>query len=100
MPLNPPPLATLLLAAAMAMAATSPMAVAGPEVRATVLSIGDGDTIRVQQGHQRITVQLACIDAPEMAQAPYGAQSRAYLQTRLRIGTVRRRLGRRVRATT
>jgi hypothetical protein len=48
MPLNPPPLATLLLAAAMAMSATSPTAVAGPEVRATVLSIGDGDTIRVQ----------------------------------------------------
>ena len=53
---------------------------------ATVLSIGDGDTIRVLQGQQRITVRLACIDAPEMAQAPYGAQSRAYLQTRLRIG--------------
>jgi endonuclease YncB( thermonuclease family) len=87
MPLNPPPLAALLLAAAMAMAATSPAAVAGPEVRATVLSIGDGDTIRVQQGQQRITIRLACIDAPEMAQAPYGAQSRAYLQTRLRIGT-------------
>jgi endonuclease YncB( thermonuclease family) len=87
MALNPPPLAALLLAAAMAMAATSPTAVAGPEVRATALSIGDGDTIRVQQGQQRITVRLACIDAPEMAQTPYGAQSRAYLQTRLRIGT-------------
>jgi endonuclease YncB( thermonuclease family) len=80
------PLAALLLAVAMAPMALSP-AVAGPEVRATVLSIGDGDTIRVQQGQQRITVRLACIDAPEMAQAPYGAQSRAYLQTRLRIGT-------------
>lgn len=87
MPLNPPPLAALLLAVAMAMAATSPTVVAGSEVRATVLSIGDGDTIRVQQGQQRITVRLACIDAPEMVQAPYGANSRAYLQTRLRIGT-------------
>ena len=86
MPLNPPPLAALLLAVVMTMAATSPAAVAGPEVRATVLSIGDGDTIRVQQGQQRLTIRLACIDAPEMAQAPYGAQSRAYLQTRLRIG--------------
>jgi endonuclease YncB( thermonuclease family) len=86
MPLNPHPLAALLLAVVMAMAATSPAALAGSEVRATVLSIGDGDTIRVQQGKQRITVRLACIDAPEMAQAPYGAQSRAYLQTRLRIG--------------
>lgn len=87
MPLNPPPLAALLLAVAMTMAATSPTVVAGSEVRATVLSIGDGDTIRVQQGQQRITVRLACIDAPEMVQAPYGANSRAYLQTRLRIGT-------------
>jgi hypothetical protein len=52
---------------------------------ATMLSIGDGDTIRELQGQQRITVRLACIDAPEMAQVPYGAQSRAYLQTRLRI---------------
>ena len=37
---------------------------------ATVLSIGDGDTIRVQQGGKRITIRLACIDAPEMAQPP------------------------------
>jgi len=82
------PLATLLLAVAMAPMALSPATAAGTEVRATVLSIGDGDTIRVlSQGQQRITVRLACIDAPEMAQAPYGAQSRAYLQTRLRIGT-------------
>lgn len=40
------------------------------EKRATVLSIGDGDTIRVLQGKQRLTVRLAWIDAPEMAQAP------------------------------
>jgi endonuclease YncB( thermonuclease family) len=55
--------------------------------RATVLSIGDGDTIRVLQGEQRITVRLACIDAPEMAQAPYGANARSYLQSRLRLGS-------------
>jgi len=40
------------------------------QASATLLSIWDGDTIRVQQGQQRITVRLACIDAPEMAQAP------------------------------
>jgi len=56
-------------------------------LKGTVLSIGDGDTIRVLHGQQRLTIRLACIDAPEMAQAPYGAQSRAYLQTRLRIGS-------------
>ena len=32
---------------------------------ATVVSIGDGDTIRVSEGSRRITVRLACIDAPE-----------------------------------
>ncbi len=79
--------AALLLAMAMTLATTSSGALAGPEVRATVLSIGDGDTIRVQQGQQRVTIRLACIDAPEMAQAPDGVNARRYLQTRLRIGT-------------
>jgi len=76
-----------LLLALLLVMAPAPVAVAAPEDRATVLSIGDGDTIRVQQGQQRITVRLACIDAPEMAQAPYGAQARSYLQTRLRVGS-------------
>jgi endonuclease YncB( thermonuclease family) len=57
---------------------------AGPAIRATVLSIGDGDTIRVQQGQQRLTIRLASIDAPELSQAPDGANARSYLQTRLR----------------
>ncbi len=51
-----------------------------------MLSIGDGDTIRVLEGGRRITLRLACIDAPEMAQAPYGEQARRDLQSRLRIG--------------
>jgi endonuclease YncB( thermonuclease family) len=53
---------------------------------ATVLSIGDGDTIRVRQTGRAITVRLACIDAPETAQSPYGAQSRRTLQQRLPVG--------------
>ncbi len=53
---------------------------------ATVVSIGDGDTIRVRQGARAITVRLACIDAPETAQRPYGQQARSYLQQRLPIG--------------
>ncbi|WP_255090316.1 MULTISPECIES: thermonuclease family protein [unclassified Synechococcus] len=52
-----------------------------------MLSIGDGDTIRVLQGQQRLTIRLACIDAPEMAQAPDGANARSYLQSRLRLGS-------------
>jgi endonuclease YncB( thermonuclease family) len=62
----------------------------GPEANAspsaTVLSIGDGDTIRVHQGGRAVTVRLACIDAPETAQALYGLQARSYLQQRLPVG--------------
>ncbi|MCP9773883.1 thermonuclease family protein [Synechococcus sp. Tobar12-5m-g] len=77
----------LILLSGLFLVLQAPLAaVASPGSRATVLSIGDGDTIRVLQGQQRITIRLGCIDAPEMAQSPYGNQSRAYLQTRLRIG--------------
>jgi endonuclease YncB( thermonuclease family) len=58
---------------------------AGADFRARVVSIGDGDTIRVRHGAKVETIRLACIDAPEMAQVPYGDQSRRYLQTRLRL---------------
>ena len=37
-----------------------------------MVSIGDGDTIRVSDGHMKVTVRLACIDAPEKAQSPVG----------------------------
>jgi endonuclease YncB( thermonuclease family) len=53
---------------------------------AIVLSVGDGDTIRVRQGGRAVTVRLACIDAPETAQSPYGQQARRHLQQRLPIG--------------
>ena len=53
---------------------------------ATVLSIGDGDTIRVRQAGRAVTVRLACIDAPETAQSPHGQQARSYLQKRLPVG--------------
>jgi endonuclease YncB( thermonuclease family) len=56
---------------------------AGQDVQAIVLSIGDGDTIRVLQAGRTLTVRLACIDAPEGAQGPYGQQARRYLQQRL-----------------
>ncbi|MCP9826282.1 thermonuclease family protein [Synechococcus sp. EJ6-Ellesmere] len=76
-----------LLLALLLVVSMAPAGLAGPDVRATVLSIGDGDTIRVLQGEQWITVRLACIDAPEMAQAPDGANARSYLQSRLRLGS-------------
>ena len=41
-----------------------------PVKAATVLSVGDGDTITVANGAQKIRVRLACIDAPETSQTP------------------------------
>ncbi len=52
-----------------------------------VLSIGDGDTISVTEGKQRIKVRLACIDAPETLQTPYGIEARRQLQSLLPIGS-------------
>ena len=48
-----------------------------------MLSVGDGDTLRVSRQGLPITIRLACIVAPETAQAPWGKQSRAYLMQRL-----------------
>ena len=39
---------------------------------AAVISVGDGDTLRVQSQGKAMTVRLACVDAAEMKQAPYG----------------------------
>ena len=75
----------LLVAAALVALSWPAVAVAQP-ASTTILSIGDGDTIRVRQGGKVLTVRLACIDAPETAQGPYGQQARAYLQQRLPIG--------------
>ena len=54
---------------------------------ATVVSVGDGDTIRVSEGSRRITVRLACIDAPETSQRPWGARSTALLKQLMPVGS-------------
>lgn len=63
-----------------------PVGSAGQGLSATVLSIGDGDTIRVRHGGRVFTVRLACVDAPETRQCVYGQQARRYLQQRLPLG--------------
>jgi endonuclease YncB( thermonuclease family) len=77
----------LAMAASVSLTAGTP-AVAAPAggYRATVLSVGDGDTLRVSTGGRSITIRLACIDAPETAQSAWGQQSRAYLMQRLPRG--------------
>ena len=54
---------------------------------AQVISVGDGDTIRVSEGSRRITVRLACIDAPETSQRPWGARSTALLKQLMPVGS-------------
>ena len=53
-----------------------------------MLSVGDGDTIRVStpSGTSKTTVRLACIDAPETSQV-LGIDARQALQAELLIGT-------------
>ena len=54
---------------------------------ATVLSIGDGDTLRVREGSRTVNVRLACMDAPETSQAPFGPQARQQLQVLAPVGS-------------
>ena len=86
-PVQTPEMARKFLLGVVALTALAwPAEVFAQGFKATVLSIGDGDTIRVRQAGKALTVRLACIDAPETAQGPYGQQARNYLQQRLPVG--------------
>tara|TARA_B100000674_G_C37761170_1_gene878026 strand:- start:173 stop:787 length:615 start_codon:yes stop_codon:yes gene_type:complete len=54
---------------------------------ATVVSVGDGDTIRVSEGSRRLTIRLACIDAPETSQRPWGPRSTLFLKQLTPVGS-------------
>jgi endonuclease YncB( thermonuclease family) len=87
LPVQTPAMARKFLLGVVALAALAwPSEVVAQGVKVTVLSIGDGDTIRVRQAGKALTVRLACIDAPETAQSPHGQQARSYLQQRLPVG--------------
>lgn len=73
------------LSRALALCASG-LLLAGPASAATVISVGDGDTLRVLAGGKRVTIRLACLDAPETAQVPYGMASRRMLQELAPIG--------------
>jgi endonuclease YncB( thermonuclease family) len=78
----------LTTAACACLTAALPMGAApAADYQATVLSVGDGDTLRVStDGGRAITIRLACIDAPETAQSPWGQESKASLLQRLPRG--------------
>lgn len=61
-------------------------AVSGP---VSLVSVGDGDTIRVTTATgQKVTVRLACIDAPEKAQGQSGADATQGLKYLLASGSL------------
>jgi micrococcal nuclease len=51
---------------------STPVIANAQTVTGRVVSVGDGDTLRVATGGKTITVRLACVDSPETAQAPFG----------------------------
>ena len=77
------PKSCFVLAVAVAMTGTLSVPVSAAEV----LSVGDGDTITLLDRGTRLKVRLACIDAPETSQSPYGRQSRDALKALLPIGS-------------
>ena len=78
-------LKTLLVLAGMSLAVLGPLC--QEATAATVLSIGDGDTISVLERGQKLKVRLACIDSPETAQTPFGMASRNQLKALLPLGS-------------
>ncbi|MBD2471566.1 thermonuclease family protein [Nostoc sp. FACHB-145] len=76
-----------ILAAALLLLSGMPTVAQTNLPKMTVVSVGDGDTLRVrnQQG-QPVTIRLGCIDAPELKQNPWGQQSKARLQQLLKVG--------------
>ena len=76
---------TLLVLASLSLSSRGTLCQAA--TAATVLSIGDGDTISVLERGQKLKVRLACIDAPETTQSPYGMASRNQLKSLLPLGS-------------
>lgn len=64
------------------------LSVAAENISGTVISVSDGDTIRVKTSTVIKTIRLACIDAPETSQQPWGNESTATLKQLLPIGQV------------
>jgi micrococcal nuclease len=49
----------------------------------TVVSVSDGDTVKVILNRRKEKVRLVGIDAPELGQRPWGTEAKKYLETLL-----------------
>ena len=56
-------------------------------VKARVVSITDGDTFKVKIKGQESIIRIACIDAPEMSDDPWGEMSKDALTGMIRPGS-------------
>jgi len=63
---------------ALGTSASPPIVVAQASRPITVISTGDGDTLRINHDGQNITIRLACLDSPETNQ-PGGREAAARL---------------------
>ncbi|MBW4565208.1 MAG: thermonuclease family protein [Mojavia pulchra JT2-VF2] len=76
-----------ILAAALLLLSELPTVAQTSLPKMTVVSVGDGDTLRVRNPQeQTITIRLGCVDAPELKQNPWGQQSKSRLQQLLPVG--------------
>lgn len=78
------PLIKIFLASSLLL---TPTTVLAQNAAPTVVSIGDGDTLRIRKAEQVTTIRLGCIDAPERTQSPWGQQSTSRLKQLLPPGT-------------
>jgi micrococcal nuclease len=79
------PLVSLSLASLLGINLGSSPAIA-QTITGTIISVGDGDTIRVRTADKTLTVRLSCIDSPEIQQQPYGQAASNRLKQLLPVG--------------
>jgi len=77
-----------VLASAIAVATVfiTPLIAQAQTITGKVVSVGDGDTLRVLSQDKTRTIRLACVDAGETAQKPYGPAAAQRLKQLLPVG--------------
>lgn len=80
------PQRSLVFSLSLALLSLSPTSAIAQTITGTIVSVGDGDTIRVSTADKTLTVRLSCIDSPELKQQPYGQAAANRLKQLLPVG--------------